>query len=169
MRSKRGSIADELRLELLNDADDMARVRVLEHLHGREISPSIASLLPTLSEDDNPLIAQVALSLMNDSENIGVGSMRLLLGSGGLRTPERQQVYFDEMASIFAECEEVVFIPYASDDRVDYTTRLAEFSAPSGVSLRNIDDYENAVTAIEEAKGLYVGWREYVPVNEKIA
>ena len=83
--------------------------------------------------------------------------MRLLLGSGGLRTPERQQVYFDEMASIFAECEEVVFIPYASDDHVVYTTRLAEFSAPSGVSLRNIDDYENAVTAIEEAKGLYVG------------
>ena len=83
--------------------------------------------------------------------------MRLLLGSGGLRTPERQQVYFDEMASIFAECEEVVFIPYASDDHVDYTTRLADFSAPSGVSLRNIDDYENAVTAIEEAKGLYVG------------
>jgi hypothetical protein len=60
-----------LRLELLNDADDMARVRVLEHLHGREVSPSIASLLPTLSEDDNPLIAQVALSLMNDSETLG--------------------------------------------------------------------------------------------------
>ncbi len=66
--------------------------------------------------------------------------MRLLLGSGGLRTPERQQVYFDEMASILAECEEVVFIPYASDDHVDYTTRLAEFSAPSGVYLRNIDE-----------------------------
>ena len=71
LRSKRGPIADELRLELLNDADDMARVRVLEHLHGREVSPSIASLLPTLSEDDNPLIAQVALSLMNDSETLG--------------------------------------------------------------------------------------------------
>ena len=72
LRSKRGPIADELRLELLNDADDMARVRVLEHLHGREVSPSIASLLPTLSEDDNPLIAQVALSLMNDSETLGL-------------------------------------------------------------------------------------------------
>ena len=71
LRSKRGPTADELRLELLNDADDMARVRVLEHLHGREVSPSIASLLPTLSEDDNPLIAQVALSLMNDSETLG--------------------------------------------------------------------------------------------------
>ena len=72
LRSKRGPIADELRLELLNDADDMARVRVLEHLHGREVSPSIASLLPILSEDDNPLIAQVALSLMNDSETLGL-------------------------------------------------------------------------------------------------
>ena len=71
LRSKRGPIADELRLELLNGAVDLVRVRVLEHLHGREVSPAIAGLLPTLSEDDNPLVAQVALSLMNDSATLG--------------------------------------------------------------------------------------------------
>tara|TARA_Y100001968_G_scaffold332862_1_gene392739 strand:+ start:1136 stop:1861 length:726 start_codon:yes stop_codon:yes gene_type:complete len=83
--------------------------------------------------------------------------MRLLLGSGGLRTPERQQVYFDEMALIFENCTEVVFIPYASANHADYTTRLAEFSAPSGVNLRSIDDFEDPVEAIEQAEGLYVG------------
>ena len=83
--------------------------------------------------------------------------MRLLLGSGGLRTPERQQVYFEEMARIFAGCTEVVFIPYASADHEGYTSRLAEFSAPSGIRLKNIDNFEDPVSAIEEAEGLYVG------------
>ncbi|MBJ04045.1 MAG: hypothetical protein CMB65_05035 [Euryarchaeota archaeon] len=71
LRSKRGAVADELRLEVLQQSDDQARVRILEHLHGREISPSIAKILPSLSEDDNPLLAQVALSLINDAELLG--------------------------------------------------------------------------------------------------
>ena len=43
LRSKRGEVADELRLELLQQADDTVRVRVLEHLHGRVVSLPIAS------------------------------------------------------------------------------------------------------------------------------
>ncbi len=80
-----------------------------------------------------------------------------MLGSGGLRTHERQQVYFDEMASIFAGCSEVVLIPYASTDHVSYATRLADFSEPSGVTLKNIDDFDDPILAIEQAEGLYVG------------
>ncbi len=83
--------------------------------------------------------------------------MRLLLGSGGLRTVSRQQVYFNEMRSIFEDCKEVVFIPYASNNHESYTTRLAEFSEPSGVKLRSIDDFNNPVDAIMQAEGLYVG------------
>ncbi len=71
LRSKRGLVADELRLELLEKADDMVRVRVLEHLHGREVSQSIALILPSLSEDENPLVSQAALSLINDKETLG--------------------------------------------------------------------------------------------------
>ena len=71
LRSKRGLVADEIRLELLKQEDDMVRVRVLEHLHGRTVSSSIASILPLLSEDENPLVSQAALSLMNDTATLG--------------------------------------------------------------------------------------------------
>ena len=71
LRSKRGKAADDLRLELLQQADDVVRVRVLEHLHGRVVSSSIASILPSLSEDENPLVAQAALSLIKDTETLG--------------------------------------------------------------------------------------------------
>ena len=94
--------------------------------------------------------------------------MRLLLGSGGLRTPERQQVYFDEMALIFDGCDEVVFIPYASANHEDYTSRLADFSAPSGINLRNIDDFDDPVSAIEQAEGLYVGGGNTFLLTEKL-
>ena len=83
--------------------------------------------------------------------------MKLLLGSGGLRTPERQQIYFEEMSLIFEGCEEVLFIPYASSNHADYTTRLADFSAPSGINLKSIDDFEDPVSAVKKAEGLYVG------------
>ena len=94
--------------------------------------------------------------------------MRLLLGSGGLRTPERQQVYFDEMALIFAECEEVVFIPYASANHADYTNLLADFSAPSGIQLKNIDDFTDPVSAINQADGVYVGGGNTFLLTQKL-
>ena len=94
--------------------------------------------------------------------------MRLLLGSGGLRTPERQQVYFDEMALIFKGCNEVVFIPYASANHEEYTSRLADFSAPSGISLKNIDDFDDPVSAIKQAEGLYVGGGNTFLLTQKI-
>ncbi len=94
--------------------------------------------------------------------------MRLLLGSGGLRTPERQQVYFEEMATIFDGCSEVVFIPYASADHDGYTARIAEFSAPSGIILKNIDDFDDPFSAIKEAEGLYVGGGNTFLLTQKL-
>ncbi|MBJ04044.1 MAG: dipeptidase PepE [Euryarchaeota archaeon] len=94
--------------------------------------------------------------------------MRLLLGSGGLRTPERRQIYFEEMSLIFEDCNEVVFIPYASSNHIDYTARLSEFSAPSGIVLRNIDEFENPIAAIEQAEGLYVGGGNTFLLTQKL-
>ena len=67
LRSRRGPRADEMRLNLLQHGNDISRARVLEHLHGRNISPSIIDLLPSLVDDSNPLISQAASSLMADS------------------------------------------------------------------------------------------------------
>ena len=42
--------------------------------------------------------------------------MRALLGSGGIGTDERRTLYRDLMSENFADCERVVFIPFASND-----------------------------------------------------
>ena len=67
LRSRREPQADALRLDLLMNGDDSARVRILEHLHGRPVSESITELLPGLLDDSNPLISQAAQSLIADS------------------------------------------------------------------------------------------------------
>ena len=68
LRSRREHRADEIRFELLQNGEDVSRVRVLENLHGRKIPQTISDLLPSLVEDSNPLIAQAATSLMADSK-----------------------------------------------------------------------------------------------------
>tara|TARA_Y100000588_G_scaffold183677_1_gene197485 strand:+ start:192 stop:1175 length:984 start_codon:yes stop_codon:yes gene_type:complete len=68
LRSRREPKADEMRLNLLQNAEDVSRTRVLENLHGRKISEAIFDLLPTLAEDPNPIIAQAASSLVADSK-----------------------------------------------------------------------------------------------------
>ena len=83
--------------------------------------------------------------------------MKLLLGSGGLRSQERQQLYHDEMSSHFAGVNEIVFIPYASANHERYTERIKAFSKPSGVNIRGIESFEDPIQAIEQAEGIYVG------------
>jgi HEAT repeat protein len=67
LRSRREPRADEMRFELLQNGNDICRARILEHLHGRNISESISDLLPSLVGDSNPLVAQAASSLVADS------------------------------------------------------------------------------------------------------
>ena len=83
--------------------------------------------------------------------------MKLLLGSGGLRSEERRRLYFGEMARHFEGCKEIVFIPYASSDYSDYTTKIRDFSAPSGIMIRGIESFPDPIEAIEKAEGIYVG------------
>ena len=56
--------------------------------------------------------------------------MKLLLGSGGLRSEARRALYFEEMKRHFSDCKEVIFIPYAGSDHFDYTSNtLTSFNA----------------------------------------
>ena len=66
LRSRREPEADAIRHDLLVNGRPSSRARILEHLHGRPIPESIVELLPSLSEDSDPLIAQSATSLMDD-------------------------------------------------------------------------------------------------------
>lgn len=74
LRSRREPQADNLRLDVLQNGNDTARARILEHLHGRPIPESIVNLLPEFSEDSNPLIAQAARSLIADSSALETGA-----------------------------------------------------------------------------------------------
>jgi len=67
LRSRREPEADAIRHDLLLNGRPSSRARILEHLHGRPIPESIVNLLPSLSENSDPLIAQSASSLMADS------------------------------------------------------------------------------------------------------
>ncbi len=74
LRSRREPQADNLRLDVLQNGNDTARARILEHLHGRPIPESIVNLLPEFSEDSNPLIAQAARSLIADASALETGA-----------------------------------------------------------------------------------------------
>ena len=83
--------------------------------------------------------------------------MRLLLGSGGLRSETRRATYFEQMRQHFDGCDEVLFIPYAGSNHSEYSSEICKFSEPSGVNIRGIESFGDPLEAIIQAQGLYVG------------
>ena len=88
----------------------------------------------------------------------GLGhSTRVLLGSGGISTEERKATYRELVTEHFSGCPSIVFVPFASDEHDQYTSRMQDFLGPSGPRLVGIQDFPDAVSAIREADGIYVG------------
>ena len=85
------------------------------------------------------------------------GKMRVLLGSGGIATEARKELYRGMVSEHFSDCEEVLFVPYASDDHDGYTSRMQGFLGEGGPSLVGIHTFEDQLSAVSEADGIYVG------------
>ena len=83
--------------------------------------------------------------------------MRALLGSGGIGTDERRELYRGLMSENFADCERVVFVPFASNDYDGYTERMQDFAGQSGYELVGLHEFEDPLAAIEAMDGIYVG------------
>ena len=83
--------------------------------------------------------------------------VRVLLGSGGISTEDRREVYRALVGNHFSNCETVLFVPYASDDHDAYTSRMQDFMGPNGPSLVGIHTFEDELSAANEAEGIYVG------------
>ena len=83
--------------------------------------------------------------------------MKVLLGSGGIRTEERRILYRDLMTENFDGCKRVIFVPFASHNHVGYTTRMREFSEDLGYELKGLHEFEDPLSAIEAMDGIYVG------------
>lgn len=86
-----------------------------------------------------------------------VMEMRALLGSGGIGTDERRELYRELMSENFADCKKVIFVPFASNDYDGYTERMQDFAGQSGYELVGLHEFEDPLAAIEAMDGIYVG------------
>ena len=84
-------------------------------------------------------------------------AMRLLLGSGGFRSPERLAVLTEQMQTFFGSVSDILFVPYALADHDRYLEGMVARGLNAGLSLRGIHREEDAVRAVEEAEAVYVG------------
>jgi len=83
--------------------------------------------------------------------------MRLLLGSGGFRTPERRAFLIDQMCELFGSIEKVLFVPYAMADHDAYLERLTARDLNAGYTLEGIHRTNDPIDALNEAEGIYIG------------
>jgi dipeptidase E len=83
--------------------------------------------------------------------------MRVLLGSGGFRTPERIGVLTHQMRSFFGSIRRLLFVPYASGNLDGYAPALIERGLHAGYELDPIHRHPDPAEAIRRAEGLYVG------------
>jgi dipeptidase E len=83
--------------------------------------------------------------------------MRLLLGSGGFRTPERVAFITDRMRAFYGSVERILFVPYALRDHDGYVEMMRQRGLDAGYRLDGIHHYPDPVAAVEEAQAIYVG------------
>jgi dipeptidase E len=83
--------------------------------------------------------------------------MRLLLGSGGYRTPERVASFREEVRKFFGNISEVLFIPYALQDYDSYLGKIKERGLDAGYRLVGIHQVPDPLAALAEAQAVFVG------------
>ena len=83
--------------------------------------------------------------------------MRLLLASGGLRTPERVQHLHDAVRAHFGDVQRVLFIPYAMHDPDQYVAMLVGRGLHAGYAIDGIHRHSDPVHAVRQADAIYVG------------
>ena len=84
-------------------------------------------------------------------------AISILLGSGGISTEERKKIYVDLVREHFSQSDQVLFIPYASDDHEFYTNRMQSFLGKNGPELLGIETFEDPIRAVNSANGIYLG------------
>jgi dipeptidase E len=83
--------------------------------------------------------------------------MRVLLGSGGYRTPERVSLLAAAMRSFFGDVGRLLFVPYALRDHDGYLRVMTERGLHADYALDGIHQHGDPVRAVEEAQGIFVG------------
>ena len=88
---------------------------------------------------------------------VGKTTTQILLGSGGLATEDRRELYRKLVSGHFSGCLEVLFVPYASHDYPDYTSRMQGFFGAIGPKLVGLHESSDPIETISHADAIYVG------------
>jgi dipeptidase E len=83
--------------------------------------------------------------------------MRVLLGSGGYRTPERIAFIASQMRAFFGEVDRVLFVPYALADHDGYVEMIRTRGLDAGYRMVGIHTLSDPVQEVLEAPALFVG------------
>ena len=83
--------------------------------------------------------------------------MRLLLGSGGIRTKQRLSAWLEAWRSFLGACTDVLFVPYALRDQDGYLERVRSTLAPLDLRIGSIHRARDPVAAVRAADAIYVG------------
>jgi dipeptidase E len=83
--------------------------------------------------------------------------MRVLLGSGGYRTPERVRLLAAAMRAFFGDVGRLLFVPYALRDHDGYVTAMTEHGLHAGYELDGLHRHTDPARAVEEARGIFIG------------
>src|SRR5262245_41224104 len=86
-----------------------------------------------------------------------VSIMRVLLGSGGYRTPERVSLLAAAMHEFFGDVDRLLFVPYALRDHDGYVKAITERGLHAGYELDGIHHHGDPVRAVKEAPGIFIG------------
>lgn len=83
--------------------------------------------------------------------------MRVLLGSGGFRTPERIAFLCEQMRLHYGSIQRLLFVPYALADHDAYLEMMNARGLHAGYELDGIHRHADPRKAIQQAQGLFVG------------
>jgi dipeptidase E len=83
--------------------------------------------------------------------------MRVLLGSGGFRTPERVSLLAAALHKLFGDVGRLLFVPYALADHDGCVKSMTERGLNAGYELDGIHRYGDPARAVREARGIFIG------------
>lgn len=84
--------------------------------------------------------------------------MRLVLGSGGLRTSDRAAVWVEQVrAALGDRVRRILFVPYALTDHDGYSRSIVERGLNAGYDFDAIHHSPDPAAAVQQAEAVFVG------------
>lgn len=84
----------------------------------------------------------------------------IIASTSTLHGGEYLEYLLDEIATLYTNCESILFIPYARPGGIsheEYTAKVRKAFGKRHINVRGLHEYDNAVKAISEAPGIFTG------------